>query len=442
VRRGFAIASVALGLAGCGETTLAVELSGLDGTASLHLTLYSGCRTVTDQVFENARLPGVVVFRLPQEKNRLVVVASARGMGGAGRTTLEPGSRTTLPIVLGDPEGDLDGDGQPESVDDCGEVPPVCNFQRAELVAGQRTGTASMSPLDGQGAAAGFNQPFSSAIHPSGDILIGDMENYAVRRIDAAGNVSTWIGLAQYYGRHFQMQLAPTGDLYEASDDRIVKIATSDGSIGTFAGRSSPTEVLEGGLGDVTFDRALGLTMLYPKLMFVSEWSGGGRIRKIDLATGQVTVLSGDGHTVGYRDDEAMPLLAQYRNPQGLATDGSYLYIADEDNNCIRRVAIDSGATSTWAGRCETGYPGAENGDRSVAKFTHPVCVVYRKGTFYISDLSGVRTVRGDQVGDITAARTEGRGGEIVFPGCVSFRDDCEMIVPDYGGNRVFRVVP
>jgi hypothetical protein len=159
--------------------------------------------------------------------------------------------------------------------------------------------------------------------------------------------------------------------------------------------------------------------------------------------TKQVTVLSGDGVTVGYRDDETNPLLAQYRNPQGMATDGSYLYIADEDNNCLRRVAIDGGATTTWAGRCEEGWDvSAQNGERNIARFVHPMCVVYRKGTFYVSDASGVRTVRGDQVGDITAARTEGRGGEIVRPGCVSFRDDCEMIVPDYGGNRVFRLLP
>jgi hypothetical protein len=54
------------------------------------------------------------------------------------------------------------------------------------------------------------------------------------------------------------------------------------------------------------------------------------------------------GSSSGYRDGDLVS--AMFDNPQGLAFHGEQLYVADPGNHAIRRVALESGATSTLAG--------------------------------------------------------------------------------------------
>ena len=66
-----------------------------------------------------------------------------------------------------------------------------------------------------------------------------------------------------------------------------------------------------------------------------NEFSGGGRIRKIVIATGGVTTLAGDGMP-GFLDGTG--IAAQFDNAEGITTDGTNLYVADGDNNRIRQI--------------------------------------------------------------------------------------------------------
>ena len=73
------------------------------------------------------------------------------------------------------------------------------------------------------------------------------------------------------------------------------------------------------------------------------------KIRRVEVATGAVTTLAGSG-TVGSAD--GVGGAAQFRNPFGVAIspDGSALFVADQGNHKIRRVEVATGEVTTVAG--------------------------------------------------------------------------------------------
>ena len=70
--------------------------------------------------------------------------------------------------------------------------------------------------------------------------------------------------------------------------------------------------------------------------------TGNNRIRKIDIATGEVTTLAGSS-TSGSRDDTGTA--AQFDSPRSIAAQGGKLYVAD--NAGIREITIATRAVTT-----------------------------------------------------------------------------------------------
>jgi hypothetical protein len=67
-------------------------------------------------------------------------------------------------------------------------------------------------------------------------------------------------------------------------------------------------------------------------------------IRRISIATGDVSTLAGDG-VAGYFDGNGSE--ARFACPKGLAERDGYLYVADSGNDRIRRIDLASGAVMT-----------------------------------------------------------------------------------------------
>ncbi|MBS1690171.1 MAG: T9SS type A sorting domain-containing protein, partial [Bacteroidetes bacterium] len=66
-------------------------------------------------------------------------------------------------------------------------------------------------------------------------------------------------------------------------------------------------------------------------------------IRKVNATTGKITTLAGSG-TAGYSGDGGMATSAKLHSPMGVCVSATgNIYIADQANNVIRKVSITAG---------------------------------------------------------------------------------------------------
>jgi len=98
----------------------------------------------------------------------------------------------------------------------------------------------------------------------------------------------------------------------------------------------------------------------------------------------QVTTFAGHYPNQGYLDGAAST--AQFLSPTAIATDGVYLYVADKDNDVIRKIAISSGAVSTVAGIATS--PGSVDSINGTPQFNRPdgITIDPTGTTLYVSD--------------------------------------------------------
>ncbi|MEO8525410.1 MAG: hypothetical protein ABI460_11875 [Caldimonas sp.] len=189
---------------------------------------------------------------------------------------------------------------------------------------------ATSGALNGLGAAARFSVVAGLAVGPSGDVFACDPNNHAVRRIDAAGNVTTYFGVLGQTGNadgpvatarlNFPSSLAfmPDGSLLVADYGSVRRI-TPDGSsittIYTVTGAAAAGKIVlapDGSIyfgGDVSNLLSHGLYKLAPGAStptVVVPWDSLGprlgsdssvRVNSIDgmalLGPNQLVVLTG-----------------------------------------------------------------------------------------------------------------------------------------------------
>jgi sugar lactone lactonase YvrE len=128
--------------------------------------------------------------------------------------------------------------------------------------------------------------------------------------------------------------------------------------------------------------------------IYVSD-STNNRVRKVDMATGTITTVAGNG-TRDYSGDGGPAIKASLAFPMGLATDrDGNLYIADARNHRIRRVDAKTGIITTVAGQGIRGL-GGDNGPALSALLSYPTSVALDEGgNLYIADSEngGIRRV-------------------------------------------------
>src|SRR3972149_8483952 len=120
---------------------------------------------------------------------------------------------------------------------------------------------------------------------------------------------------------------------------------------------------------------------VYGDTLYVADKSNH-TIRKIDITTKSVTTIAGYPGRPGVND--GIGSNARFNNPEGIATDGVYLYIADSGNHVIRKIEIGSGSVVTLAGK--RGQPGYRNGTGINAAFSSPIGITMLDSALYVSD--------------------------------------------------------
>jgi cysteine-rich repeat protein len=139
-------------------------------------------------------------------------------------------------------------------------------------------------------------------------------------------------------------------------------------------------------------------------------------IRRLDTTSGAVTLFAGRPFISGSADGAAGQ--ATFNQPVGVATDGTYVYVADAGNQLVRRVQISDGSTLTIAGAA--GVAGSADGVGTSARFNGPVGVAYYNNSLFVADLWNctIRQISTSGFGVTTYAGTAGECGySDVWPG-------------------------
>ena len=162
---------------------------------------------------------------------------------------------------------------------------------------------------------------------------------------------------------------------------RVIDLASMNKTVSTIAGSGTPGHA-DGTGTAARFDNPTGLA-LSGTTLYVAD-SGNHRIRAIDLANTNKTVstIAGSG-TAGHAGGAGTA--AQFNFPTGIAVSGDTLYVADQNNHRIRAIDLASGTVRDIAG---DGTAGSTNGIGTAARLDDPTNIAVSGSTLYVSTLN------------------------------------------------------
>ncbi|HSY75612.1 MAG TPA: hypothetical protein VK890_02075, partial [Bacteroidia bacterium] len=287
-------------------------------------------------------------------------------------------------------------------------------------------GSQGFAGDSGPATAASLYYATGVALDPAGNIYIADQQNMVIRKVTkATGIITTIAGQAGYFGSsgdggpasaaflNWPSGLAYyNGSLYIADqvNDAIRKIDLSTDTITTIAGTCGTPGF--SGDGNAATGALLyhptGLTFDNKGNMFIAD-ATNNRIREV-ATSGVINTVAGNG-TAGYFDSVS-PLLGELNNPTGVAVDASgNIYIADENNNRIRKVSVITLLISTIAGNGTAGY-GGDGAAASGAILNNPIGITLdASGNFYIADEGNYRIRKINTAGVINTIAGNGVAG-------------------------------
>ena len=212
---------------------------------------------------------------------------------------------------------------------------------------------------DDFGPQAKLNNVQGLAVDRDGVLYVADQDNHVIRRITATGNQGF-------------------------------------GYVTTLAGQPRNRGFSDGRGTQAQFDQPIAVAVDAAKTVYVAEY-GSHLVRKIS-PEGQVSLLAGTPYRPGFQDGLAVPAVAnQLNHPRGLCVDkGGNVYIADEDNDAIRKVTTVGGISQ-------------------VSTFVHAATVYDRSGNAH--SFSRPTALAIDAAGDLyvvakdSTDRTGGTGG-------------------------------
>ena len=220
-------------------------------------------------------------------------------------------------------------------------------------------GTCGFSGDGGKATSAGVGRPTGLAIE-NGVLYIANGGSSRVRAVNLKTQIiTTYAGssfgfggdagplLSALFSGPESVDFSSTGNPF--FDDALnARVRTATGTVSTYAG---------GFIGDG--NKATNAALVFPEALaidkagniYIADWTGN-RVRK--ASGGIITTLAGTDIS-GYSGDGGAANSAQLNAPQGVAVDSlGNVYIADTDNNAIRKVA--AGTITTLATNANFNY--------------------------------------------------------------------------------------
>lgn len=292
--------------------------------------------------------------------------------------------------------------------DDAGEASPTKFTQQADVSGTVRywTNQATAAPKryggdGGPAVRAWLHFPTAIVVDREGNLYIADTMNHRVRMVDAvSGMITTLVGTghARFSGdggpahqaalnEPAALAVDDEGRLYIAdqSNHRVRMVDRRTGVIQTIAGTGIATY---DGDGKPAVDTALagpsGLALVADRLYIADTFNG--RIRCVELSSGLMTTVAGDGGVYRYESPSDAPS-ASLSRPTGIVFDPEgRLFLTDSDNHLIRQWDWASGMAFCVAGQGVPSYSG-DGGVAREASLCYPFGIVAdRDGTLLVAD--------------------------------------------------------
>jgi sugar lactone lactonase YvrE len=204
-------------------------------------------------------------------------------------------------------------------------------------------GIPDLTGNGGAAAEARLNSPTGIALNAEGKLYISDTGNQCVRVVDLSTG--------------FIISVAGTGN----------SGFSGDGGSATEAELANPT--------GLAFDEEGNL--------YIAD-SDNDRIRRVDMKTGMITTVAGDGNS-GLQGDGGPAVEASLRYPAGISINQDVLYIADTGHHLIRVVPLKTGIIASLAGSGRPGW-GGDGGPAAKAFLSSPHGITLDPASIYIVD--------------------------------------------------------
>jgi DNA-binding beta-propeller fold protein YncE len=334
-----------------------------------------------------------VIRKIDRWTGRIVTIAGCSYP--AHQATEHPAALAGVINADDDPLGEQSGD-SPRLFSQVADLSGTVRFVTPHSV-----GTIRFAGDGGPATDALLNFPTAVAVDADGNLYIADTMNHRIRMVDvASGGISTIAGTG--YPRYggdggpavsaglqdpAALAIDHLGRLYIAdqSNHRIRAIDLQTGRISTIAGTGTAAyngdniPAVEACLAGPS-----GLAIGSDGVLYVAD-TFNGRVRAIDLQTGMIHTVAGDGSEYRFSDD-AQESVALSR-PYGIAIDrDGNILITDSDNHLLRIFDRTKGTTRRLAGVGNASYSG-DGGPAEAAALNYPFGVALdEEGKVFVAD--------------------------------------------------------
>ncbi len=252
----------------------------------------------------------------------------------------------------------------------------------------------------GPATEATLDNLYSLQVDTNGDLYIVDRLNAAIRKVDAATSIITTVagtgepGYSGDGGPGVDAQLKEPNDCFldgqgglliaDIQDQRIRRLDLKTGTITTFAGNGEKRRSGDGRPAtQASIMGARAVCMDRQGNTYICEREGNG-VRKVD-AHGVMSTFAGTGER-GYSGDGGLALDATWGAPKAIRCDHQdNVIVVDTENHAIRRIDAATGIVTTVAGGRQGG--GGDGGPATEAGLERPHgCGIDPQEHLYIAD--------------------------------------------------------
>ena len=330
---------------------------------------------------------------------------------------------------------------------------PTTNAEEVEFLVGD-----FMESEGGEwdSAKGPLTSPFGVAFNSAGDMWIVELEGGRVHKLDSSGNLhhaggdgsksykgdGGKLADATFNGMH-NCDVAPNGDLLigDSWNHCIRKVDVKTGVVTTIAGNGRKGFRGDGGPAtEATFDFVMCITLSPDKTVIHVADLNNRRIRAVDLKSGLVSTVAGNGKK-GVPMNGAAAVDSPLVDPRAVVQDSKQnIWILERGGHALRVVRPD-GTIHTTAG---TGVRGFLDGPGLQAQFGSPkhLCIDNADNIYIADDENGAIRRVDAKSGEVTTILGKGHGDARVrlsHPHGVTWHDGFLYVV-DMGNNRILRM--